>query len=316
MRFWAAFLTLSVLGAPWGCAREPDRAETPLLDVAGKPVMLAEFDRFVELSVQQESPFLSEDLMAALLEQFIEEQLLLRAADDAGIQADPKRVSRMEASLDSPEALPAASVQMDEASLRASLERQARIETLVETEVLSNLSVEDQEVERYFAARQGDFIRAESVDVSQILVEDEALAKEIRAELKANPSSFEELARANSIGPEAEDGGHMGSFARGELPPSFEAEVFTLAPGRLSDVVSTDFGFHIFKVNAKQEEQVLELEDVADAIRVDLLRDKSDEAMTRYVEELRQRYPLTIFREHLSFAFVDWTDAAKLEVEQ
>ena len=107
----------------------------------------------------------------------------------------------------------------------------------------------------------------------------------------------------------------MGTFTRSELPTSLETEVFALAPGRLSDVVATEFGFHIFRVNDKQGEEALELEEVKDAIRVDLLRDKSDEAMTRYLDELRDRYSLTVYREHLSFAFVDWEDAAALEME-
>lgn len=316
MRSWPVFVTLLALGAASGCAGEKERDETALLDIGGKEVMLSEFDQFVENSVQQESPFLSEDLMAGLLEQFIEEQLLLKAADDAGIQADPGRVAKMRQALDRPEPLPAASVYMDDETLQKSLEQQSRIQALVQKEVLSSLAVEDWEVERYFAAREDDFVRAESVDVSQILVEDEALAEEIRGELRSNPNVFEELAMQHSVGPEAEDGGHIGSFARGELPASFEAAVFELAPGRMSDVVATDFGFHIFKVDAKREEQALELGEVADAIRVDLLRDKSDQAMTRYMGELRERYPLTVFREHLSFAFVDWKEAAELEVKE
>ena len=93
------------------------------------------------------------------------------------------------------------------------------------------------------------------------------------------------------------------------FPPSFEGSVFALAPGKISDVVATDFGFHIFRVNEHSEAKELPLEEVRDLIRVDLMREKSDEAVAAYVTELRKRYPVTIHREHLSFALVDWEES-------
>lgn len=97
----------------------------------------------------------------------------------------------------------------------------------------------------------------------------------------------------------------MGTFARGELPPSFEAQVFTLKPGALSEVVPTDFGFHIFRLNARTERQSLGLDDVRETIRVELLRKRSDEAMKRYVGDLEKRYPVRVYHEQLTFAVAD-----------
>jgi hypothetical protein len=67
-------------------------------------------------------------------------------------------------------------------------------------------------------------------------------------------------------------------------------------------VVSTDFGFHLFRVNARADERPLTIEDAREAVRVELLRREGEEAMRRYVAALEKRYPLTVHPEHLSFS--------------
>jgi len=299
-------IPLALMGAS-SCARELPREERVVLEVAGRPITMSELDRFVQTSVQQESPFLANDVMAALFEDFVEEQLLLRAAEDAGIAADPRAVSRRIEAMQSEtgDAGATPSIRTDDDAMAATVAKQVRIQRLLETQVLGRVDVSDEEVQDYYDAHQDYFVRPEMVDVSQILVEDEALAKELRDKLRKDGASFEALAAAHSIGPEAGNGGRLGSFARGELPPSFEENVFALAPRKISDVVATDFGYHIFRVNEHSEPQELPLEEVEDLIRVDLLREKSDRAVAAYVTELRKRYPVVVHREHLSFALVD-----------
>ncbi len=58
---------------------------------------------------------------------------------------------------------------------------------------------------------------------------------------------FEELARSNSDGPSAPQGGMLGRFPRGQMVPEFEATAFQLKPGEVSGVVETPFGFHVIQ---------------------------------------------------------------------
>ena len=300
-----------------GCvSREPPRSERIVVDIAGQSITVAEFDRFVESSVQQDQPVLASDVMEALFEQFIEEQLLLRAADDAGVQADPTTVARRREAIEnaqSPEPAPSSPAPSSGDALAGVLERQIRIEKLVEAELFEKLEVTDDEVERHFEANRAFFERPESVTLSQVLVEDEALAGELLAELKRKPSLFEEIAKEHSVAPEATRGGKLGTFGRGELPPSLEEPVFALRKGRLSEVVATDFGFHIFLLHDKADAEPLELDAVRDTIRVDLLQEKSARELARYLEELKETYPVTVHREHLSFAFLEWEDGKSTE---
>lgn len=105
----------------------------------------------------------------------------------------------------------------------------------------------------------------EQVDVSHILVaykdanaapenvtrsKEEALqkAQELKKQLQ-NGVNFEELARAQSDGPSAQNAGKLGPIGRGDLVPSFEQVAFTAQPGIISDPVETPFGYHLIRVN-------------------------------------------------------------------
>ena len=90
MRIWSSICLVALAS----CADKVAEGDRVVIEIAGQQVSVAEFTEFVESSVHQEDPFLAGEVMTALLEDFIEEQLLLRAADDAGVQADPEFLSR------------------------------------------------------------------------------------------------------------------------------------------------------------------------------------------------------------------------------
>ena len=70
-------------------------------------------------------------------------------------------------------------------------------------------------------------------------------------------------------------------------------------------MVETGFGYHIFRVNEVRPARDLTLEEVRDAIRVELLREKSDEAMILYLDALKKRFPVRIYTEQLDFPYND-----------
>ena len=72
------------------------------------------------------------------------------------------------------------------------------------------------------------------------------LAEQILKELKSG-KDFAELARQHSDGPSGPKGGNLGRFARGQMVPEFDKAVFKLKQGTVSDIVETQFGYHIIK---------------------------------------------------------------------
>jgi len=87
---------------------------------------------------------------------------------------------------------------------------------------------------------------------SHILVKDRALAQELLIRLKKG-ANFETLAREFSTCPSKSKGGDLGWFAPGQMVAPFENAVKRLGIGSLSDVVSTQFGYHVIKLTGRKE---------------------------------------------------------------
>lgn len=85
------------------------------------------------------------------------------------------------------------------------------------------------------------------VKASHILVKTESEARKILEDLKKG-ADFAKLAKEKSQCPSKKRGGNLGWFGRGKMVPEFEKAAFSLKKGELSDIVKTQFGYHIIKV--------------------------------------------------------------------
>jgi peptidyl-prolyl cis-trans isomerase C len=118
-------------------------------------------------------------------------------------------------------------------------------------------------------------------------------AKEIRAQLR-NGAKFADLARERSLSADAKDGGDLGWFRRGVMPEAFDQVAFSLGAGQISEVVPTDYGFHIFKVLEKRPARKKDLGKVRSEVEQRLLRAKQEQAQTDFVAQLRSRASIRI----------------------
>ncbi len=87
---------------------------------------------------------------------------------------------------------------------------------------------------------------------SHILVKDRALAQQLLVRIKQG-ANFESLAREFSTCPSKSSGGDLGWFGPGKMVPAFESACRGLGVGSISDVVSTQFGYHIIKLTGKRD---------------------------------------------------------------
>src|SRR5262249_44861106 len=90
-------------------------------------------------------------------------------------------------------------------------------------------------------------------------------------------------------GPEAPNGGLMGTFTRGQLPPELEKAAFALATGATSEIVETSLGDHILRVEARQPAPRAGLEEAQAPIPPRPTREKTDRQMRELVASLLQR---------------------------
>src|SRR3954471_6042716 len=116
-----------------------------------------------------------------------------------------------------------------------------------------------------------------------ILVETEEQAKKIEADLKKG-ADFAELAKKVSKDPGASDGGDLGFFTKDQMAPQFSAAAFGLEPGKISDTVKTQFGWHVIKVEEKRTRKAPDFEQVKPQIETYVVR----KAQADYVAKLRQ----------------------------
>jgi peptidyl-prolyl cis-trans isomerase C len=123
----------------------------------------------------------------------------------------------------------------------------------------------------------------QEVHARHILVETEDEAKAIKAELDKG-ADFAELAKKKSKDPGASDGGDLGFFTKDQMVPEFSAVAFALEPGKISDPVKSQFGWHIIKVEEKRSRKAPDFDQVKSQIETYVTR----KAQADYVAKLRE----------------------------
>lgn len=159
---------------------------------------------------------------------------------------------------------------------------------------VENVKVTDDEAKKFFEDNKSELVSGETVNASHILVDSEEKANEILAKINAGEISFEDAARANSSCPSSEQGGNLGEFTRGQMVPEFDEACFSMEVGEIRGPIKTQFGFHLIKLNAKNEAQPLEYETIADQIKQKLASDKQQEAYRSKINQLKILYPVDI----------------------
>src|SRR5579862_4217334 len=123
----------------------------------------------------------------------------------------------------------------------------------------------------------------QEVHARHILVETEDEAKAVKAELDKG-ADFAELAKKKSKDPGASDGGDLGFFTKDQMVPEFATVAFALEPGKISDPVKTQFGWHVIKVEEKRNRKAPDFEQVKAQIETYVTR----KAQAEYVAKLRE----------------------------
>jgi parvulin-like peptidyl-prolyl isomerase len=175
---------------------------------------------------------------------------------------------------------------IDYPSWRQDIRRDLLLQKVIAAEVNAKVSVADEEVKAAYDLRAGRLKSGGRVRVAQIFVRDPEKAKSIRQRLQ-DGKDFDKIAREESIGPEAVQGGDMGFFERGVMPDEFDAVVFSLKPGRISPVVKTSYGYHIFKVLEKEEGNKKSYAQLQASIRSELKQNREEEAYRSWITDLK-----------------------------
>ena len=239
-----------------------------------------------------------DELKRSFLRQIIDRELTLGEVQRLGIDVSEQELERKIAELrgDYPPGEFEKMLQQQGMVLeqwRQDLKTRLRMEKVIRQQVYDRVVVEDTEIESYYLENRKEFDRPEQVRASQIVLATEADGQRVLGMLRQG-EDFGALAREHSLSPDGEQGGDLGFFARGEMPPQFEAVVFTLPIGRLSDLVQTDYGYHVFRVEEKRRAQRLKLEQVRPEIETRLRAEKEQTAYRDWLLELGSRVAIEV----------------------
>jgi peptidyl-prolyl cis-trans isomerase C len=162
------------------------------------------------------------------------------------------------------------------------------------------ISVTEDDAKKYYDEHPDMFTVQEQIRASHILIKPDASETDpnkAKATAKAKAedllgqtrkgADIAELAKTNSACPSAAKGGDLGWFQRGQMVKSFEDAAFALKVGQTSDVVETQYGYHIIKVTDHKDAGTTPFEEVKDNVIKSLTQKKQGEFITKYVSSLK-----------------------------
>jgi len=141
----------------------------------------------------------------------------------------------------------------------------------------------DDAMKKVYEQASKEIMGEDEVHARHILVETEDEAKAVEEELKKG-TDFAELAKKKSKDPGASDGGDLGFFTKDQMVPEFSTVAFALEPGKISDPVKSQFGWHVIKVEEKRKRKAPDFAQVKGQIETYVAR----KAQADYVGKLRE----------------------------
>ena len=218
---------------------------------------------------------LAREQKAKFLDELINEKLFLRQAYKSGVQRD-KEVSEL----------------IKEAHNKIIVAK------FIEEEINRNTKISDKDIEDFYSLHKKEFIAPAKYKASHILVSTEQEASDVLRRLN-NGEDFAAVAKEVSIDPSRTNGGDLGYFTEGQMIPDFESACFKLEVGQTSDIVKTQFGYHIIKLTDKKPPEAKTLDEVKDVIRRKILDVKKMERLQDIVKDLRSRARISVYEKLL-----------------
>jgi peptidyl-prolyl cis-trans isomerase C len=293
----------------------PEQLPNVVARVNGETITKADLEKMVQ-NVERNAggPVPKErrdEIYRALLDRLVGYKLLLQetkarklAIPDADVNA---RITQLRAQFPTEDAfnqqLAQQHITMDQ--LKADARENMVVQKLIEA-VSANVSVKPEEIEAFYKNNPENFQQPERVRASHILIQvakDADAATKVKAKAKAEDllkqaragKDFAELARQNSQDPgSAPSGGDLGFFGKGQMVPQFDQVVFSQKPGTISNVVETDFGYHIIKVIEKQPPKAVPFEEAKPRIQMYLTDQAKQHETDTFVNGLKAKSKVEI----------------------
>jgi len=299
-------------------------AEDVIVTVEGKDITHGEIMQAVQMTMQQLSRQMPPQQLSemygkvyqSMLDQLIANTLLEKAANNSSLAVSDAELDEEVTKIKTgapegqslEEALAANKTSVDE--WKENLRNQMLVGKLVKEKTAGAAEASPEEIAAFYQQNPDSFQVPESVSASHILMAfSEEDTDETKAEKKAKltalkeqidaGANFEELATANSDCPSSQRGGSLGSFSRGQMVPEFEAAAFTMDVGTVSDLVETQFGYHLIKVTDHQAASVRPLPEVTEQLSEYLSSQKKQKMLMTYIDGLKEAADIVMHKQDM-----------------
>jgi peptidyl-prolyl cis-trans isomerase SurA len=246
-----------------------------------------------------------------VLRDLIDQQLLLDKGKDLGITADTELIKRLDEMrkdmhMDSMEDLEKAATSqgISYEDFKQNLKNQIITQQVISREVGSRMNVSKEELQQFYDEHKSQMEQPEQIRLSELLIagkKDKAPPADEQQELAAarakaddllgqirKGAAFDEIAKKNSDGPTAAQGGDLGYFKRATLAKELEDKTFAMKPGEVSEVIQTKQGFVILKVTEHQQAGVPPLSAIEPKVQEAIYMQKLQPALRAYLQKLRE----------------------------
>lgn len=182
--------------------------------------------------------------------------------------------------------------------------------SLLQTKAITDgVKVDDKKLKKYFEENKETFVTAKA---SHILVQDEETAKEIKKQLDEG-ADFAKLAKEKSIDTAtAQNGGELGEFQKGDMVAEFSEVAFSIELNKISDVVKSDYGYHIIKVTERTQKT---LEKNKEEIKESYLLANS-KPIVDVIEDLKKKQKVEIKDKDLKTKIEELLSSSQVQVQQ
>ena len=294
---------------------KPMPAQLPevLARVNGQPVTKVDFDRLIKNMEAGRGAIPAErrdEVLRGALDQLITYSVLKQeavsrkfAVSDADVDAQVATMQKQfptQAEFD--KALSARNTTVEQ--LKADARIDMAINKMMEAEVANAVAATDTDAKDFYDKNPDKFTQPESVRASHILLltkdADEAGKKAARTKIDAllkrakAGEDFAALAKENSQDGSASQGGDLGFFPRGRMVPEFDQAVFALKPGEISEVVGTQFGYHIIKLTEKKDGSTVPFDQVKPQVVEYLSNQKKQQRVDSFIDDAKKRAKIEV----------------------
>jgi parvulin-like peptidyl-prolyl isomerase len=306
---------LLLAGAAPACTAKPDGAGArgaagdvavelgqTVVTIGGRPIPYGSFERYLAaIAMEEEGSGEQENtIKSRLLDQFIEEQLLLGAAEKMQIAVSDAEVDSFLQELGVTEGEAEIAGGEGKGAFREKIRQSVILQKVKDQAVLSKVQVTPGEVEDYFRKQPDMFRVPRAVVLRQILLDDRNQAERLAATLGSDPSKFETLAREHSVAP---DRGQARKYTEEELPVELREALFELREGQVSGATEFAGRYLIFQVVRRLEAENQDLADVRRRIQMELFQRKGEQALERYIANLKKETEIRVNRAILPFQY-------------